>query len=155
MLGREFLVGVRLASLSRGLRRARIWRASHADSARETPTAVSPGGSAPDEDHESSAERARLLQKAGVHGRVAIQIAALMQGNVAERGDLRKRLADLPQSGERAADDSATGRASASSALREQIEVLDRIISWQLKTIDWHRREDRRLHDQAGHVSSR
>jgi hypothetical protein len=150
MLGHEFLAGFRFATLNRGLRRARIRRASQTDGARETPTAASPGSSGTDEDHEGSAERARLLRKASVHGRVAIQIAELMQGNAAERDDLRQRLAGLPPPGKRPADGSAIGWTSASSALREQIEVLDRIIFWQLKTISWHRREDRRLRDQAG-----
>jgi len=67
MPGREFLAGFRLATLGRGLRRARIRRAGHMDSARDTPTAVSPGSSAADEDHEGSAERVRPLKTIDWH----------------------------------------------------------------------------------------
>jgi hypothetical protein len=93
MPGRELLAGFRLVTLGRGLRRARNRPAGRTGSTRETPAAVSPDRSALNEDDSGSAGRARQLEKASVHRRVAIQIAELMQGNVSERDDLRQRLA--------------------------------------------------------------
>jgi hypothetical protein len=37
----------------------------------------------------------------------------------------------------------------ARASLRDEIEMLDRIIAWQIKTIIWHRDEGRRLREQA------
>jgi hypothetical protein len=78
-----------------------------------------------------------------------IQISALMQGNIGERDDIRQRLAGLRFPGGHPADGSLTSQTSACASLQQEIEVLDRIIAWQLKTIDWHLEEDRRLRAQA------
>ena len=48
-----------------------------------------------DADDPGSAEQERLRRKAGVHSQVASWICELMQGNIASRGDLRRRLAAL------------------------------------------------------------
>jgi hypothetical protein len=50
------------------------------------------------------------------------------------------------------ADDPTMSQAAAIASLQDEIGVLDRIIAWQLKTIDWHLEEDRRLRDQATRV---
>lgn len=50
------------------------------------------------------------------------------------------------------ADDPAMGQASASASLQDDTGVLDRIVAWQPKTIDWHLEDDRRLRDRATHV---
>jgi hypothetical protein len=113
---------------------------------------VPPGSSALDEDGHNSTERARQLRKACVYGQVAVQISEIMQGNVAKREDLRQRLAGLQPPGDQAAPGSATGNSSPGASLRHEIEVLDRIIAWQVKTIDWHLKEERRLRDQANRV---
>lgn len=151
MPGLQFPAGFRSAALGRGLRRARSRSAGPTDGASETPEAMPPGRFGLNAYDGGSAERARLLRKASVHGRVATQISELMQGNVAERDELRQQLAGLQLPGNRPARPAA-GQASSSASLWDQIEVLGRIISWQRNTIDWHRQEDRRLRDQADHA---
>ena len=84
-------------------------------------------------------ERGRILSQAMVHGMVAIQISELMQGNVGRREDLRQQL--LSQ-GDR--DDSSA------AWLRSRIEELDQLIAQQVATVEWHRRESRRLRQQIG-----
>jgi len=54
----------------------------------------------------------------------------------------------LPPSGQHAAG-SGEGRFPARAPLRYEIEVLDRIIAWQIRTISWHEDEGRRLREQA------
>jgi hypothetical protein len=150
MPGQGLLAG--FAALRCGLRRACNQLASRLHPAAVTSAAVSPGSSALDEDGRNSAERARLLRKACVHGQVAVQISEIMQGNVAKRENLRQRLAGLRPPGDQAAPGSATGTSPPSASLRHEIEVLDRIIAWHMKTIGWHQEEERRLRDQATRV---
>ncbi len=142
---RELPADFRSALLGCWLRRARNRLAVGTDSARGTSAAVPPGSSGLDGYGRAGARRARLLRKAAVHGQVVIQVSALMQGNIGERDDIRQRLACLRLPG----DGSVTSQASARASLRQEIEVLNRIIAWQLKTIDWHAEEDRRLRAQA------
>jgi hypothetical protein len=58
-----------------------------------------------------------------------------MQGNAARAEDLRQRLA-------------THGGTQPGAALAREIET-GRIVAWQVKTVDWHPAEARRLREQA------
>jgi hypothetical protein len=149
---RELVADFRSALLGCWLRRARNRLAVGTDSARGTSAAVPPGSSGPDGNDRAGARRARLLRKAAVHGQVVIRISALMQGNIGERDDIRQRLAGLHPMVITPDDGSVTSQASTRASLQQEIEVLNRIIGWQLRTIDWHTEEDRRLRAQATRI---
>jgi len=84
-------------------------------------------------------EREQVLAQARVHGMVAIQISELMQGNVGRREDLRRQLVERQD------------RSDLSAAwLCSRIEELDRLITQQVATVDWHLRESRRLRQRIG-----
>jgi hypothetical protein len=132
-------------------RRRRKQAAENAGSTREASAAVPPGSPAPKDEGQINAEQARLLRKANAHRWVATQISELMQGNVARNEELRRLAGFLPPADQHA-DGSGGGRLPASASLRNEIEVLDRIIAWQTKTISWHMDEGRRLREQAARI---
>jgi len=143
LTGRGPLAGGITHGLARTLRGA--WRRP-AGHEREMPAApvisAAVGGNDP-----VAAERARLRRKASVHGQVAIQISGLMQDNAARCEDLRQRLTALRAAG------GLPDASAAAAALGREIQVLDRIIAWQARTVDWHLGEARRLRDQARRVN--
>jgi len=155
VLRHELLTGFRSAVSASRLRTAGHSITRHPDKPEATPAVVRPDPPALDDDARDSAERARLLRTAHAHGQVAIQVSEIMQGNVTKREDLQHRLTALRWASGKAADISATGHAVPSASLRDEIGMLDRIIAWQLTTINWHRAEDRRLRDQASHGEAR
>ena len=95
------------------------------------------GAASPD-----SAGRA-LSRKAGMHSQIAVRVSELIQGNAAEREDLRRRLAVLEVPG------GPPIAAASAAALTHEIATLDRIIAWQARTAAWHVSEARRLWDAA------
>lgn len=135
-------------------RRRRNQSAENAGSAPEAAARVPADSSAPDEEDHDSAEWARLLRKANAHERVATQISDLMRGNIARSEDLRL-LARLVRPADQHARGSGASRLPAGASLRNEIEVLDRIIAWQIKTISWHADEGRRLRRQAVRIRER
>ena len=84
-------------------------------------------------------ERERILAQARVHDLVAIQIGELVQGNVGKREDLRRQLMER-----------GDGCDLSAAWLRSRIEELDRLITQQVATVDWHLRESRRLRQRIG-----
>ena len=146
----RLLMGSKAAIARRAQRRRRNQPAENTRSAWQPSVAVPPGSPAPEEEGHGNAERTRLLRNASAHEWVATQISELMQGNVARSEDLRRLAALL-----RPAGGSERGPLPASASLRNEIEVLDRIIAWQIKTISWHRDEGRRLGEQAARIRVR
>jgi hypothetical protein len=151
MAAGRWLMGSKAVIARRGQRRRRNQPAENAGSAREASAAVPPGSPAPQEEDHGSAERARLLRKASAHAWMAVQISELMQGNVAESEDLRRLTGSL-QANDQQAGGSGGGPLPASASLRNEIKVLDRIIAWQIRTINWHRDEGRRLREQEARI---
>jgi len=80
------------------------------------------------------AERERVLAEARVHRAVAIELGRVMQGNLAKREELRRELTQRQDISELSA-----------AWLRLHIEELDRLITQQVATVDWHLRECHRL----------
>jgi len=150
----RLLTGSNAVNACRARRRRRNQPAENAGGAPEASVAVSADSSALDEEDHDRAERARLLRKANAHERVATQISDLMQGNVARIEDLRL-LARLVPPADQHARGSGGSRLPAGGSLRNEIEVLDRIIAWQIKTISWHADEGRRLRQEAARIRGR
>ena len=48
-----------------------------------------------------------------------------------------------------------SGGPPAAAALEPEIETLDRIITWQVKTVKWHLAEGRRLRDKPERITGR
>jgi len=86
-------------------------------------------------------ERERILAQVRVHGLVAIQVGELAQANVARREDLRRQLMGRED-----------GNDLSAAWLRSRIEEVDRLITQQVATVDWHLRESRRLRQRIGDV---
>ena len=108
------------------------------------PAAATPASTAAGDGNDPAArERARLRRKASMHGQVASWISELTQGNTARCEDLRQRLAALR----------VLGGSPAGAALEQEIATLDRIVAWQLKTVDWHLAEACRLRDQEARIN--
>lgn len=84
-------------------------------------------------------ERERILARARVHDLVAIEIGRLVQGNVDKREDLRRQLMGRED-----------GNGLSAAWQRSRIEEVDRLISQQVATVDWHLREGRRLRQRIG-----
>lgn len=154
MAARRSLMSSKTVIGRRAQRRQRNQPAENAGSAWQPSAPVPPGGPAPEEEDHSSAERARLLRKASAHERVATQISELMQGNVTRSEDLRRLAAVLRPAGQQPGG-SGGGPLPAGASLGNEIEVLDRIIAWQIKTISWHADEGRRLREQAARIRGR
>ena len=108
------------------LRRVRYWASGRAVDAGATPVRAA--------DLVGHDERERVLAQARVHGVVAAELSRVMQGKLAEREDLCRQLRQRPEISELSA-----------AWLRLRIEELDRLITQQLATVDWHLRESRRL----------
>lgn len=108
------------------LRRAWCWASGQAG--KQGAAAVTAAGLA------GGAERERMLAQARVHGVVAVELTRVMQGNLAERDGLRRQLSQRPDINELSA-----------AWLRLRIEELDRLITQQVATVDWHLRESHRL----------
>lgn len=127
MAAGRWLTGTRAAIARRAQRSRRNQPAGNAGSAREASGAVPPGSCTPEEEGHGSAERARLLRKADAHAWMAAQISELMRGNVARSEDLRRLAGSLRPAGQHAGG-SEGGQLSATASLKNEIEVLDRII---------------------------
>jgi len=154
MAAGRLLMGSKALIARRAQPRRRHQPAENAGTAREPSAAVLPASAAPGEEGQGSAVQARLLQKANAHEWMAAQISGLMQGNVARSEDLR-RLAGSLRPAVQLTDGSRGGRPPARASLRDEIEMLDRIIAWQAKTISWHRDEGRLLREQAAGMRGR
>jgi hypothetical protein len=70
-----------------------------------------------------------------------------MQGNIASRGDLRRRLAALRFPG------APTSAARAAAVIEPEVQTLERIIAWQARTVASHLGEARRLRNLAEHLN--
>lgn len=89
-----------------------------------------------------SADRARLLRTAAMHGQAAVRVGELIAGNAAQREDLLRRLAVLRVLG-------GTPAGAGAAELEREVVTLGRIIAWQARTAAWHRSEAGRLRDLA------
>lgn len=154
MAASRLLTGSKAVIARRAQRRRRNQPAENAGRAREASAAVPPGSSDPEEDGQGSAVQARLLRKASAHEWMAAQVTQLMQGNVARSEDLR-RLAGSMRPAVQLAEGSRGSRLPAPPSPRDEIEMLDRIVAWQTKTISWHRNEGRLLREQAAGLRRR
>lgn len=113
-------------TLQNVLQRVRSWASGQAD---ERPAAAATAAGPAGLD-----ERERVLAQARVHGVVAVELTRVIQGNLAEREDLRRKLSQQPDMSELSA-----------AWLRLRIEELDRLITQQVATVDWHLQESHRL----------
>jgi len=86
-------------------------------------------------------EREPILAKARVHGLVAIQVGELAQANAGKREDLRRKLMAREDKNDLSA-----------AWLRSRIEEVDRLITQQVATVDWHLRESCRLRERVADV---
>lgn len=86
-------------------------------------------------------ERERILAQARVHGLVAIQVGELAQANVGRREDLHRQLIGRED-----------GNDLSAAWLRSRIEEVDRLITQQVATVDWHLRESCRLRERVAEV---
>jgi hypothetical protein len=86
-------------------------------------------------------ERERILAQARVHGLVAIQVGELAQANAGRREDLRRKLMGRED-----------GNDLSAAWLRSRIEEVDRLITQQVATVDWHLRESGRLRERVADV---
>lgn len=154
MAAGRFLMGSKAVIARRVQRRRRNQPAENARRAREAAAAVPPGSSAPEGEARGAAVRSQLIRKASAHERMAAQISELMQGNVARSEDLR-RLAGSLRPAVQLAEYSGGGRLPTRASVRDEIEMLDRIIAWQTKTISWHTDEGRFLREQAAGIPGR
>jgi len=84
-------------------------------------------------------DRDQVRAQARVHGLVAVQVGELMQANVERRQDLRHQLLTEHDGGDLSA-----------AWLRSRIDELDRLITQQVATVDWHLREVSRLRQRIG-----
>ena len=114
------------------LRRMRAWRAGDGPA----PQRQAAAGAA---DAARQDERERVLAQARVHDMVSIQLREVMQGNLGKREGLRRQLTGQQDTSELSA-----------AWLRLRIEELDRLITQQLATVDWHLRESHRLRQRSG-----
>jgi len=78
--------------------------------------------------------REQVLAQARVHRLVAVELTRVMQEKLAEREDLRRQLSQQADISELSA-----------AWLRLRIEELDRLITQQVASVDWHLRESHRL----------
>jgi len=83
-------------------------------------------------------ERERILAQARVHSLVAIQVGELAQANAGRREDLRRKLVGRED-----------GNDLSAAWLRSRIEEVDRLITQQVATVDWHLRESCRLRERV------
>ena len=113
-------------TLQNVLRRVRSWASGPADAGR---AAAARAASVAD-----LGAREQVLAQARMHRLVAAELTRVMQEKLTEREDVRRQLSQQPHISELRA-----------AWLRLRIEELDRLITQQVASVDWHLRESHRL----------
>ena len=111
------------------LRRVRSWASGQADDGR---AAIAAGLAGPGAGQQ-------LLAQARVHRLVAAELTRVMQEKLTEREHLRRQLSQHPDISELRA-----------AWLQLRIGELDRLITQQVASVDWHLHESHRLEHGTG-----